>query len=74
MAKYKEKYLCLREQYREYSDTILDLLSDTKHYESELYYMESFIEWKNLVDEYIYFKKNASEKYDEDLPFPKLTL
>ena len=74
MVKYKEKYLCLKEQYSEYSDTILDLLSDNKRYESEVHYMESFIEWKNLMDEYIHFKKNASEKYDEDLPFPKLTL
>ena len=40
----------------------------------ELRYLEAFIEWKNLSDEFAYFEKHAFEKTDENLPFSRLTL
>ena len=33
-------------------------------------YYAAFIKWKNLNDEFEYFKKNAFEIHDEDFPFP----
>ncbi len=40
----------------------------------EINYLYSFISWKHLSDEFEYFKENAHEEYDDNLPFPTLTL
>lgn len=75
MAKsYQEKLLRLKEQYDELNDYMLDIRDDNERYLKELHYLEAFIEWKNLSDEFDYFQKNAFEKTDEDLPFSRLTL
>lgn len=51
-----------------------ELEDDNKWLISELNYYAAFIKWKNLNDEFEYFKKNAFEIHDEDFPFPILTL
>ncbi len=51
-----------------------ELEDDNKWLISELNYYAAFIKWKNLNDEFEYFKKNAFETHDEDFPFPILTL
>lgn len=53
---------------------MLEITDDNERYINELRYLESFIEWKNLNEEFLYFKNNAYETYDEDLPFSRLTL
>ena len=40
----------------------------------ELNYLYAFISWKHLSCDFEYFKENAHEEYDDDLPFPTLTL
>ena len=40
----------------------------------EINYLYSFITWKNLSEEFAYFKENAHEKFDDELPFSTLTL
>lgn len=72
--KYKKKYKHLKELYEILDEHMLDITDDNERYLNELRYLEAFIEWKNLTDEFIYFKKNAFEKHDDDLPFSKLTL
>ena len=72
--KYKKKFLRLKEQYDELNEYMLDIRDDNERYQKELRYLEAFIEWKNLSDEFSYFKKHAFEKTDEDLPFSRLTL
>lgn len=72
--KYKKKFLRLKEQYDELNEYILDIRDDNERYQKELRYLEAFIEWKNLSDEFSYFKKHAFKKTDEDLPFSRLTL
>ncbi len=74
MAKSKKKMSKLQARYDELYEHMLDIQSTNEQYLEELRYLRAYIEWKNLVDEYVYFKKNAYEKYDEDLPFPTLTL
>ena len=51
-----------------------NITDDNERYLNDLRYLEAFIDWKNLNEEFLYFKKNAYEKYDEDLPFSRLTL
>ena len=72
--KYKKKYKRLEERYDILNEHMLDITDDNKRYLNDLRYLESFIDWKNLNEEFLYFKKNAYEKYDEDLPFSRLTL
>ena len=69
--KYKKKYKQLKECYKLLDEHMLDITDDNKR---DLRYLEAFIEWKNLNEEFLYFKNNAYEKHDEDLPFSRLTL
>ena len=72
--KYKKKYKRLEERYDILNKHMLDITDDNERYLKDLRYLEAFIDWKNLNEEFLYFKKNAYEKYDEDLPFSRLTL
>ena len=72
--KYKKKYKRLEERYDILNEHMLDITDDNERYLNDLRYLESFIDWKNLNEEFLYFKKNAYEKHDEDLPFSRLTL
>lgn len=72
--KYKKKYKRLEERYEILKEHMLDITEDNERYLNELRYLEAFIEWKNLNEEFLYFKNNAYEKYDENLPFSRLTL
>ena len=72
--KYKKKYKRLEERYDILNEHMRDITDDNERYLNDLRYLEAFIDWKNLNEEFLYFKKNAYEKYDEDLPFSRLTL
>ena len=72
--KYTKKYKRLEERYDILNEHMLDITDDNERYLNELRYLEAFIDWKNLNEEFLYFKNNAYEKYDEDLPFSRLTL
>lgn len=72
--KYKKKFYRLKEQFDELNEYMLDIRDDNERYLRELHYLNAFIEWKNLSDEFSYFEKNAFEKTDKDLPFSRLTL
>lgn len=72
--KYKKKYKRLEERYDILNEHMLDITDDNEQYLKDLRYLEAFIDWKNLNEEFLYFKNNAYEKYDEDLPFSRLTL
>ena len=72
--KYTKKYKRLEERYDILNEHMLDITDDNERYLNELRYLEAFIDWKNLNEEFLYFKNNAYEKYDKDLPFSRLTL
>ena len=72
--KYKKKYKRLEERYEILNEHMLDITDDNERYLNELRYLEDFIEWINHNEEFLYFKNNSYEKYDEDLPFSRLTL
>ena len=72
--KYKKKNKRLEERYDILNEHMLDITDDNERYLNDLRYLEAFIDWKNLNEEFLYFRNNAYEKYDEDLPFSRLTL
>ena len=72
--KYKKKYKRLEKRCEILNEHMLDITDDNERYLNELRYLEAFIEWRNLNEEFLYFKNNAYEKYDENLPFSRLTL
>ena len=55
-------------------DLITDLLSDQEIDHEEIKYLRAFVSYKKLEEEYHYFRENAHEEYEENLPFPTLTL
>lgn len=67
-------YKNLQERCSEMSDVISNLMDDINNATEEIRYLQEYISYKNLGEEFAYFRKNAYEEYDEDLPFPRLTL
>lgn len=67
-------YQNLHERYQEMSDYLSDLVEDHKRSEEDLRYLSDFIHYKNLDDEFRYFKEHAHEDEDSELPFPYLVL
>ncbi len=67
-------FLNLQERCSEMSDIISSLVEDNNYNETELRYLNEFIRYKNLDDEYRYFRENAHEDPETDLPFPYLKL
>jgi hypothetical protein len=70
----KTKYKNLLEHWSEMNDLISSLLEDTDRYKTDIHYLSEFLYYKKLEEEYLYFRKNAHEEYEEDMPFPHLTL
>lgn len=60
--------------YRDFCDEFNSIAEENRHLHEEIRYLEAFIEWKKLSAEFVYFKENAYDKYDEFLPFPTLTI
>ena len=64
----------LNDQIEYMRDLITDLLNDQEIDREEIKYLSAFISYKKLEEEYHYFRENAHEEYEEDLPFSTLTL
>jgi hypothetical protein len=67
-------YQNLQQRYEEMNDFLMSLLEDTKRNEADLRYLTDFIHYKNLDEEFRYFRENAHEDTESELPFPYLTL
>ncbi len=75
------KHLSLQERYENlqaFCQEMSEYLQDQKHElaeaHEELRYLQEFITYKNLNDEYRFFAENAHEEQDDEHPFPWLTL
>ena len=64
----------LYDRIEEMNGIIVGMLDDQKIDREEIRYLYDFLTFKNLEEEYQYFRKNAHEVQDENLPFPRLTL
>lgn len=74
VVKEQKKNQHLQEYYQEMNDYLLDLIREHNDTLEERRYMHDFIHYKNLDEEFSYFKEHAHEDTDTDLPFPYLVL
>ena len=74
VVKEQNKYKHLRECYEEMNDYLLELTDEHNHAKEDMRYMHDFIHYKNLDDEFSYFREHAHEDENSELPFPYLTL
>lgn len=69
-----QQYQQLLERYEEMNDYLLDLIDEHRRDIEELRYTNDFIHYKNLEEEFHYFRENAHEDTKTELPFPYLVL
>ncbi len=67
-------YRNLYENYQELSDFLSTMLDSQYRDMEEMRYLSDFIRYKNLDEEYAYFRENAHEDTSKELPFPSLVL
>lgn len=53
----------------EMSEEFCYMIAETRSWEEEIQYMQDFIRWKNLDDDYAVFKRKTHEDTDTDMPF-----
>ena len=70
----QDRYDNLQIYCEEMREHVQDLEFELSLARNELRYLYEYISYKELCDDYLFFKKNAHEEYDDDLPFPSLTL
>lgn len=73
-SKYYAQLQLLQKSYDEMYEFLQDQMADCERMETELRYRSEYIEYKGLSEDFLYFRQNAHEEYDEDMPFPYLTL
>lgn len=67
-------YKNLYENYEELSGFLTSALDSQYRDMEEMRYLSEFIRYKELDEEYAYFRENAHEVNKRDMPFPILTL
>ena len=61
VIKEQKRYQHLLERYEEMNDYLLELIDDHERAKEDIRYMNDFIHYKNLDEEFNYFKKHAHE-------------
>lgn len=74
IKKQKKLYQEFQKLHEEMNDFLSDVLDEQRRDSEELRYLKDFIHYQELEEEYLYFRRNAHEAEDSDLPFPYLTL
>ena len=74
IKKQKKLYRELQELHEEMGDFLSDVLDEQRRNSEDLRYLKDFIHYQELEEEYLYFRRNAHEEENSDLPFPYLTL
>ena len=69
----QDRYDNLQIYCQEMREHVQDLEYELSQAHNELRYLQEFISYRKLNDEYLFFEKNAHEEYDGG-PFPRLTL
>lgn len=74
VIKEQEKYQNFQERYEEMNDYLLELIEDHRCAEEDLRYLNDFIRYKKLDEEFHYFIEHARKDENSELPFPYLVL
>lgn len=74
IKKQMKQYQLLLERYEEMNDYLLELIDEHNRTVEERRYMNDFIHYKSLDEEFSYFREHAHEDTDTELPFPYLVL
>ena len=74
VIKEQKKYQNLQERYEEMNDYLLELIEEHRRYEVNLKYLSDFVHYKQLDEEYLYFREHAHEDENSELPCPYLVL
>ena len=61
VIKEQKRYQHLLERYEEMNDNLLEVIDDHERAKEDIRYMNDFIHYKNLDEEFNYFKKHAHE-------------
>jgi hypothetical protein len=61
-------------QYDEACTELRDALDDQRRLHEENRYLEDFIHYKGIDEEFALFQKQAHEETDSDMPFPRLVM
>lgn len=70
----QKQYQNLLERYEEMNEYLLELIEEHDRNQEDCRYMHDFIHYKNLNEEFSYFRKHAHENTETELPFPYLVL
>ena len=70
----KEKLKKLQKRYDMVSDYLTTTLDSYRQQEVENRYLRDYIRYEGLEEEFKYFRENAHEEFEENLPFTYLTL
>ena len=74
VIKEQDLYQNLQERYEEACNYLQDLIKYQETATKELKFLNDFIHYKKLDEEYAYFLENAVEDTDSELPFPYMTI
>lgn len=74
VGKLKKLVKNLRRNSEEMSEELREMISSEKSRGEEMRYLEGFISWKGLDDEYAVFRQEAHEETEPGLPFPHLVM
>ena len=71
---WKEKFENLQELFREMSDYLEEVVTDWQNLAESNEYLNDYIAYKGLEEEFSYFRENAHKDDDETTPFPRYVM
>ena len=71
---WKEKFENLQELFREMSDYLEEVVTDRQNLAESNEYLNDYIAYKGLEEEFSYFRENAHKDDDETTPFPRYVM
>ena len=71
---WKEKFENLQELFREMSDYLEEVVTDRQNLAESNEYLNDYITYKGLEEEFSYFRENAHKDDDETTPFPRYVM
>lgn len=74
VIKEQKKSQSLQERYEEMNNYLLGLIEDHRYAKEDLSYLNDFIHYKKLDEEFRHFREHAHEDENSEFPFPYLML